>query len=135
MGSVQRLESGQVLAIQHLLSSAIPKLKVSDISVLDDQGALLARGGKQDENSTSSNIDELRIKEADRLREPFRNNANAGFWVLVKPAWEVQVEMSLQKSEINQEIYDPEKSALRSKENIEEVSALKNGADTNGHGG
>ncbi len=129
MGSVQRLEAPQVLAIQHLLSSAVPKLKVSDITVLDDQGALLARGGKQDENSLSSNIDEMRIKEADRLRSRLETLLTRvlGFG---KARVEVQVEMNMEKSEVNREVYDPEGSALRSRENIEEVAAIRNGADT-----
>src|SRR5690606_39076012 len=42
------LERSQVLAIQHLVAAAVPRLKPSAISIVDDHGTLLARGTEDD---------------------------------------------------------------------------------------
>ena len=44
MKSTARLSREQVLAIQHLVAAAVPSLTPNRISVVDDKGALLARG-------------------------------------------------------------------------------------------
>ena len=59
----RRLEANQVLAIQHLVAAAVPQLMPSRISIVDDQGALLARGVEEDiaGGGGVSRIDEFRI--------------------------------------------------------------------------
>ncbi|NIQ95770.1 MAG: flagellar M-ring protein FliF, partial [Desulfuromonadales bacterium] len=42
-----RLNSNQVLAIQHLVAAAVPGLKPIKVSVIDSQGNLLARSAQE----------------------------------------------------------------------------------------
>jgi len=44
-----RLGKEQVQAIQHLVAAAVPNLNPEQISILDDRGQLLARGGGEGE--------------------------------------------------------------------------------------
>lgn len=48
MAGAKRLDRNQVLAIQHLVSTAVSDLKPARISVIDDRGTLLARGADDD---------------------------------------------------------------------------------------
>src|SRR5690606_16395253 len=55
------LSRANVLAIQHLVAAAVPKLSPSRISVIDDRGNLLARGNGGDVAAlTATTADELR---------------------------------------------------------------------------
>ena len=47
MRSAKRLDRNQVAAVQHLVSAAVPNLKTTRISIVDDRGTLLARGGEE----------------------------------------------------------------------------------------
>ena len=126
MGGVQRLDRTQINAIQHLISSAVPKLKVSDISIVDDQGALLARGGRTDESGQSSAVNDMRVQEEDRLRSHIEGLLvrTLGFG---KARVEVRVEVNQSRVEINDETFDPNSSTLRSNETIEEASNANTG--------
>jgi len=53
------LEKEQVAAIQHLVASSVPGMKIANVSVIDDKGHLLARGGSEGELTTAS-ADEMR---------------------------------------------------------------------------
>src|SRR3546814_19200932 len=55
----------QVLAVQHLVASAVPGLSPSRISIVDDRGTLLARGGGDPALSQFGGLtpDELRSEE------------------------------------------------------------------------
>src|SRR3546814_14680942 len=64
----------QVLAVQHLVASAVPGLSPSRISIVDDRGTLLARGGGDPALSQFGGLtpDELRVKFETRRSEERR---------------------------------------------------------------
>src|SRR3546814_13738644 len=71
MLGVARLDRNQVLAVQHLVASAVPGLSPSRISIVDDRGTLLARRGGDPALSQFGGLtpDELRVKFEPRLAQ------------------------------------------------------------------
>ena len=118
----QRLDKQQVLAIQHLVATGVDRLKPSNITIADDRGTLLARGGDE-EGLVSAANDELRSnyegRIASRLEELIERTVGFG-----KVRVEVQADLDLNQVVQNVETYDPEGQVLRSTETIEEANNL-----------
>ncbi len=113
MSTSQRLERGQVQAIQHLIAAAVPRMKPSRISVIDDKGTLLARGFENDQDQATQTAEESKLATETRLARtiedllertlgPGRVRAN------------VSVEMDMSHAVTTEETYDPESKVVRS---------------------
>jgi flagellar M-ring protein FliF len=126
----QKLGKTQVLAIQQLVSAAVPGLKVSRISVIDHRGRLLARAGNADEQGAyaASDHDELqRVQEGHLVRvieELVEQSVGIG-----RVRAQVTAAMDFDRITTNAEIYDPEGQVVRSTQNVEEQA---NSADSSG---
>lgn len=126
----QKLGKTQVLAIQQLVSAAVPGLKVSRISVIDHRGRLLARAGNADEQGAyaASDHDELqRVQENHLVRvieELVEQSVGIG-----RVRAQVTAAMDFDRITTNAEIYDPEGQVVRSTQNVEEQA---NSADSSG---
>ncbi len=118
----QRLDKQQVLAIQHLVATGVDRLKPSNITIADDRGTLLARGGDEEGLLSAAN-DELRTNYEGRLARRLEElvERTVGFG---KVRVEVQAELDLNQVVQNVETYDPEGQVLRSTETIEEANNL-----------
>ena len=68
MDGNNRLSKSQVNAIQHLVAAAVPKLKPSRISIVDDKGTLLARGSDNDSQAAAESADEMKLATEQRLQ-------------------------------------------------------------------
>jgi flagellar M-ring protein FliF len=119
----RRLESGQVLAIQHLVAAAVPELMPSQISIVDDQGGLLARGVEEDiaGGGGTGRIDEFRIAFERRLKTNIETmlerSLGAGkIWA------EVSVDLNQQQVTTNEEFFDPNGQVVRSTQTIEDAN-------------
>ncbi len=115
------LERPQVLAIQHLVAAAVPGLQPNLVSIVDNKGTLLARGGSGDElQETASSAEEMRRGYESRLartieelieRSVGRGNVRA----------EVSAQMDFDRVTENAEIYDPDGQVVRSTQTVEET--------------
>ena len=106
--------SGQVAAIQHLVAAAVPSLNPNRVSVVDDQGNLLARGdGDAATALTSSNAEEMRVNYENRMsrnvEELLERSLGAG-----KARVDVHAEMNFDRITTNSESYDPDGQVVRS---------------------
>jgi flagellar M-ring protein FliF len=110
----QKLSSGQVAAIQHLVAAAVPSLNPNRVSIVDDQGTLLARGdGGASEALTSSNAEEMRINYENRMsrnvEQLLERSVGPG-----KARVDVHADMDFDRVTTNSEIYDPDGQVVRS---------------------
>jgi len=110
----QKLSSGQVAAIQHLVAAAVPDLNPSHVSIVDDQGDLLARGDGDDNDAlTSSNAEEMRINYENRLarnvEQLLERSVGPG-----KARVDVHADMNFDRTTTNSESYDPDGQVVRS---------------------
>lgn len=117
------LAQSQVRAIQYLAAAAVPGLDPGSISIVDQTGALLARGGKKDaEADYASNLEERRLSYENRLRAQIEdllgNTVGMG-----RVRAEVAVQMNRERTSTNSESYDPDGQVVRSSKTIEEITS------------
>ena len=115
-----RLDRGQVQAIQHLVATAVPDLKPTQISIVDEKGTLLAKGGGDAGpiGLGASAIEELRTAHETRLRQAIIQALEP----VVGPGKVravVAVDIETERMTAQSESYDPE-GVLRSSQTTEE---------------
>jgi flagellar M-ring protein FliF len=120
MAGSQRLGKQETLGVQHLVASAVPNLKPSLVSIVDQQGTLLARGG--DENDLLGGAGNAQEMQADyeqrvaRSLETLLERSLGPGNVRV----EVAADMNFDRVTENQELYDPDSQIARSTQVLEE---------------
>jgi flagellar M-ring protein FliF len=124
-----RLDRGQIQAVQHLVATAVPGLKPERISIVDDRGTLLARGGDTD-------ADTLAAMNADEQRTTFENHLTRALEELLEPSLgignvraEINADMDFDRIVTSEEIYDPDGQVVRSTQTTNEANQSKD-ADT-----
>jgi len=128
------LEMGQVRAIRHLVASAVEGLKPERVSIVDEQGRLLADGAQSDLALTGLGIDEKQIAVERRLRTQVEEIV-AGVVGLGRARVQVAAELDLNRVESRSETFDPESRVVRSTQTRSEaqVSSGNEGAVTVGN--
>ncbi len=119
MDGHSRLSHEQVSAIQHLVAAAVPKLKPSRISIVDDKGTLLARSSDNDSQAMANQADELKLATEQRLQGTIEALLERSIGS-EKVRAEVSVEMDLDRISTTQESFDPDSKVERSHVTVEE---------------
>jgi flagellar M-ring protein FliF len=117
-----RLDRGQVQGVRHLVATAVPNLKPEHVSIIDDRGTLLARGGDAGEGEMSAmNVEEQRVAFEGRLTRALEQllEPSLGFGNV---RTEVNADMDFDRIVTNQEIFDPEGQVVRSTQSISEAN-------------
>lgn len=109
-----RLGRGQIVAIQNLVAAAVPELNQESISIVDQQGSLLARGSAESElGSMASNLEEKKISLETRLRTQIEELIGKTVG-LGKVRAEVSAELDMNRTTSNSEIFDPDGAVVLS---------------------
>jgi flagellar M-ring protein FliF len=112
------LDKGQVSAIQHLISSAVPGMRSKNVSVIDDNGELLARGGDEESLETENAEDMRRSYEArlsQAIEQLLAQTLGAG-----KVRAEVTADLDFNHITTNKEDFNPDGQVVRSTNTVEE---------------
>ncbi|KKC41096.1 flagellar M-ring protein FliF [Devosia epidermidihirudinis] len=122
------LGAGEIRAIQHLVASAIEGLSPASVSIVDDQGNLLASGGgNAAEGALSGEAAERTLGFENRLRtrveDMLANVVGAG-----RARVQVSAEMDYNRSTTTSESFDPDSQVVRSSQ-VRETESLANGAN------
>lgn len=122
------LANGEIRAIQHLVASAIEGLTPSRVSIVDDQGNLLASGtGDDAEGAMAGDAAERTLGYENRLRtrveDMLANVVGPG-----RARVEVSAEIDYNRSTTTQETFDPESQVVRSSQ-VRETENLTAGAN------
>ncbi|MEX2455241.1 MAG: flagellar basal-body MS-ring/collar protein FliF [Rhodospirillaceae bacterium] len=116
-----QLSKAQILAIQHLVASAVPRLEPDRISIIDARGRLLARAGGEDDDGTAfaTTSEELRRAHEERVTRRIEElvEQTVGFG---KVRAQVAAELDFDRVTTNTEAYDPESQVVRSTQTVEE---------------
>ncbi|MGC6496456.1 MAG: flagellar basal-body MS-ring/collar protein FliF [Candidatus Puniceispirillaceae bacterium] len=135
MENGRSLSRQQVDAIVHLVSSSVPFMAKNDVTVVDQYGNLLSRPPQD----SAGMLSDAQLEHRIRLEDIYRNRVIA----LVSPivgagnvTAQVNLEMDFTRSEVTEEVVDPEGNALRSEQRSSEFSSEMNargvpGATTN----
>lgn len=125
----RQLDSSQVAAIVHLVSSSVPGLDSSNVSVVDQQGQLLTTS---DPGSVGA-LGDVRLRLATRIENAYAQRIEDLLTPLVGPGRvhaQVSVDLNFSQSEKASETYDPDHPALRS-----EQTSSSQRTDGSGSGG
>lgn len=124
MKGSQRLDRPQVQSIQHLVASAVPGLSPGRISIVDDRGTLLARGGDNEGLGATASAEEMRVAYESRLarsvEELLERSVGPG-----KVRAEVSAQFDYDRITINTETFDPDGQVARSTQTTEESSRTR----------
>ena len=120
----RRLDQAQVLAITNLVSSSVPAMSPSKVSIIDQFGNLLSNSPDDPDQALADSQLEYRM----RLENIYRNRIKS----LVTPIVgsgninaQVNIEIDFTRKEISQEIVDPDTTATLSEQNSLNVTAKK----------
>lgn len=122
------LAAGEIRAIQHLVASAIEGLTPTRVSIVDDQGNLLASGSGDDEQGAlAGEAAERTLGFENRLRtrveDMLANVVGTG-----RARVEVSAEIDYNRSTTTEERFDPESQVVRSSQ-VRETENLTAGAN------
>lgn len=113
------VERQQVSSIQSLVASAVPNLKATNVSVIDSNGNLLAKGGDEEADALTVKADELRRNFERQLVSKIEDQVGR----IVGPGKVtaiVTADMNFDRISTNEELFDPNGQVLRSTQTTEE---------------
>ncbi|CAK0766219.1 Flagellar M-ring protein [uncultured Gammaproteobacteria bacterium] len=115
-----QLSREQIAAVQHLIAAAVPHLEPSQISIVDDKGALLARGvGSNTEDYAQQNGEDKKLAFERRTARMIEDllGRSVGFG---KVRAEISADLDFDRVTTSSEIYDPESQVVRSSQTVSE---------------
>lgn len=115
------LSKQEVAAIRHLVASSVPELKPTQVTLVDNKGNLLARGGDEEEvGATATMATEFRVNyersARDTIEKLLANIVGAG-----RARAEVTADIDFDRVVTNKETFDPDGQVARSVQNSEET--------------
>jgi flagellar M-ring protein FliF len=119
LGLQGSLDKGQVSAVQHLIASAVPGMKAKNVSVIDNNGELLARGADDGDFDTANSVDMRRSYEArlsQAIEQLLAQTLGAG-----KVRAEVTADIDFNQVTTNKEDFNPDGQVVRSTNSVEET--------------
>ena len=128
----RRLVQGEVAAIQQLVAAAVPNLLPTNITIVDGQGTLLARGRAKEGAASGPMLHQQGKREAFESRlartieEMLERTVGSG-----RVRAEVTAKMDFDRISTTTESFDPDGQVVRSTQTVEENSTSK---DANGAG-
>jgi len=131
MRSGKTLEHAEVIAITHLVASAVPGLDASKVTVVDSHGRLLARGDGDAGDASADSAAEYRTAYEGRMHQELEDLLEkvigAG-----KVRVEVAADINFDRTVTNSEKYDPDGQVARSTQSNSERdnSVDKSGKDS-----
>lgn len=115
--TVGHLKPDQIDAVRYLVSSAVPELSPESVSIIDQNGTLLARAGEAG-SAGGAGIEQQQEEAAARLRSQIE--------ALLEPIYgagkvraEVAVQLERSQTREESEVYDPDKQVIQRQVTVE----------------
>ncbi len=120
----RRLDQRQIAAVQHLVAASVPGLQPNRITLIDDRGTLLVRGGEVTmEDGMTHRAEDYRIAYENRLKrvveQLLERSLGAG-----RVHAEVNADIDFDHVTLTEETFDPDSQVVRSTQSVEEESEL-----------
>jgi flagellar M-ring protein FliF len=130
LASATTLSKSQVMAIQYLVASAVPELKTNAVSIIDNNGNLIAHAQENQEGAGDASTNEdMRSAYQTRLSSELKTLLESTLGV-GKVRLQTNVDMDFDQVSTNTETFDPEKSAVRSSQTVTEDNQTTNPTKT-----
>ncbi len=125
-----RMPAEETRAVRHMVSSAVPGMKAEDVTVVDSNGKILARGASAENGEAGAmapeNAAEMQLEVELRYRQRIENLLEKVVGV-GKVQAQVTAAMSFDRVVTNEEVYDPDGAVARSVQTSEEVATSRDG--------
>ncbi len=130
MKSGSKISEDQIAAIQSLVASAVPQLKPEGVSLIDQNGNLLARGGEQKSTMANLKAEEMRLSYEQRLIRAVEDlvGRTVGYGNVRA---NISADLNFDRVSTSEELYDPESQIARSNQTIEENSSERDADERN----
>ena len=116
----------QIGSIQHLIAAAVPQLQPNQISIVDEQGNLLARPADESGAGDSTNEDDMRASfeqaQARKIEDLLQQTVGLG-----KVRAKVSADLDFDRITTSTEVYDPDSQVVRSTQSTNEDSTNSEG--------
>ncbi|HEY1096762.1 MAG TPA: flagellar basal-body MS-ring/collar protein FliF [Alphaproteobacteria bacterium] len=123
-----RLDNEQVSSIQHLIAAAVPNLDPRHVSIVDQNGNLLASGRQDSEGeTTNANLEQMRMAYEQRMTLAIEDIVGRVVGV-GKVRAHVTADINYDRESTSAEIYDPEGQVARSTQTVEEKDREADGS-------
>ena len=116
------LSRQQISAIVHLVSSSVPNLPKGEVTVVDQYGNLLSQPGR----NAASAMTDSQLEHRIRLEDIYRQRIISIVTPMVgggNVMAEVNLGIDFTRSEVTEELVDPERNALRSEQRSSDTSS------------
>jgi len=125
------MSGGQIRAIQHIVATAVDGLQPQRVSIVDENGRLLASGAKGDESGVvASSLEERTVTFESRLRDQIEEIISS----VVGPGRarvRVAAQMDYNRITKTSSTFDPDSQVVRSTQTREEASDASRGQGDN----
>jgi len=130
MRDASTLPRAQVQAIQNLVAGAVPGMKPTRVSLIDDKGTLLARGtiDENDPQSMAATMEEMRRTNERRLARVVEEMLER-IVGLGKVRAEVNADLDFDRVVTNTESFDPDGQVVRSTQSVSEANDSQEAAN------
>ncbi|MBT7761112.1 MAG: flagellar M-ring protein FliF [Rhodospirillaceae bacterium] len=125
------LDSGQVSAVQALVSAAVPGLKPEGVSLVDDRGNLLSRQNDPNDPSGAGTVGKLRVTYEARVKESLESMIERSVGI-GSVRVEVSADLNFDRITTNSELYDPDGQVARSTQSVEQTEQSREAGGSNG---
>ena len=125
-----RLDKNEIASIRHLVATAVPGLQPSRITLVDNQGRLLARGTSEEDDPDAA------VAEAGEYRKTYERNLKNTLEALLEETVgigrarvEVSADIDFDRIVSTSEEFDPDGQVARSVQTIEERETASEGGN------
>lgn len=127
----QIFNKNEIDAVSHFISTAVPGLDISNITIIDTHGKSLKLNTRDDEiEFAGTRGEEYRIVYENRLKKVIEDLLEQSLGV-GKAKAQVAVEMNFDRTIINTESYDPDSAVIRSVQTMDERESTPVGGEDN----
>lgn len=127
LNDAARLGRQQIYGIQNIVANAVPGLNAKNVSIIDTEANLLARGGDDEEGSMLGlKAEEMRRTYEKRLVQSIEDLVGRTVG-MNKVRATVTADLDFDRISTNDEIYDPEGQVVRSTQTISEDNVERDG--------
>ena len=123
MREAGRLTRGQIQAIQNLVAGAVPGMKPTRVSLIDDKGTLLARGSSDDNDPQTTA--ENNAEQSRNFEQRLQQNVEQLLERAVGPGKvraDIHADLNFDRIVTNTESFDPDGQVVRSTQTVTENS-------------
>lgn len=113
------LSKRQIASIRHLVATAVPGLKPTNVTIIDSRGTLLAKGGEDEAGNMSEEAEDFRSRYETRIRNTIERLLEQSIGPGNVKA-EVTADIDFDRIISNREVFDPEGQVARSVQSVSE---------------